>query len=148
MKLLLDTNVLIDYFVRREPFFKGWTALRTAEAFSDVELWVSAKSYTDIFYVAHRAVNSKALQNAFEESMAFFKICSLTSEDIRHATEMAWDDFEDCLMYVAAEKVKADCLVTRDKAGFIRAKIPTKSVEETLVFLHKEHGLSFEALSL
>ena len=50
MRVLLDTCVLFDIIARRMPFEESLKLLMP-HSFGDLELWVSAKSYTDIFYV-------------------------------------------------------------------------------------------------
>lgn len=127
MRLLLDTNLLVDYFARREPFFHAWVTLRCAGGFNDVELWASAKSFTDVFYIVSKACPSAAVQAAFLESLSFLHVCSIDGADIATAAQRAWPDFEDCLISVAAEKIGADFILTRDKAGFYLSKIPSST---------------------
>ncbi|NHM16069.1 hypothetical protein GMI69_05250 [Eggerthellaceae bacterium zg-887] len=44
MKLFLDTNALLDYYVRREPYFESLVAIRIAQVFGDVELWAEMEA--------------------------------------------------------------------------------------------------------
>ena len=146
MKLLLDTNVLIGYYLRRQPYFGSVSKLLMARIFNDVQLWSSAKSYTDIFYVASRHVDPQKLQRAFLKSFELIDVCSIDSDDIKHSAELDWGDFEDCLISVAAEKVKADAIVTRDPKGFEKASMSVFSPDQVLDMLEKERGLSYCAV--
>jgi predicted nucleic acid-binding protein len=141
MKLLLDTNVLIDYFGQREPYGAVAKQLAIIEAFGDAELWVSAKSYTDVFYVLKKYIDPKRLQEVFAQSLKIFSLCSLEKNDIALACEQQWPDFEDALIDLAAQKVKADYLITRDE-GFALAKTPTLTPDQ-LVLKFKEKGFSY-----
>lgn len=123
-RVLLDTNVLIDYFGRREPFFEACAALRAAAFFGSIELWASARSFTDVFYVLSKLVPAAALQRAFLESLGFLNIVSVDEDALQRACERAWPDFEDCLVALAAEDVGASWLVTRDECGFAQAGVP------------------------
>ena len=51
MKLLLDTNVLVDYFGARRPFCDQWELINALQMTGYAELWASAESYTDAFYL-------------------------------------------------------------------------------------------------
>ena len=51
MNLLLDTNVIIDYLGRKEPFFDSAMKIVAAGFFGDATLWMSAGSAKDAFYV-------------------------------------------------------------------------------------------------
>ena len=51
MKLLIDTNVLLDVFLCREQFVADAKKLFIMKQFRDAELWIAAQSYTDLYYV-------------------------------------------------------------------------------------------------
>lgn len=148
MRLLLDTCVLIDYFGRREPFFTDVVSLRVAAACGDVELWASAKSFTDVFYVLRRlGAPSADIQRAFAESASFLHIASIDGEDISAAAALAWDDFEDCLVSLAAVSVAADAIITRDVAGFESSRIPVATPAEWLAD-RREEGVLYAVLDV
>ena len=142
-KVLLDTNVLIDYYARRESFWRVWWKLRLAHAFGDVELWASAKSFTDVFFVLAKAVGSAELQRAFAESMAFLKLCAVDGRDVVEAAHREWPDFEACLVSIAAENVGADFILSRDAHGFERSTVPACSPQKFFTWMEAERGLSY-----
>ena len=148
MRLLLDTNVLIDYFSRREPYLQDWLTLLVIQDFGDVELWASAKSFTDVFYLVKKEAGSARLQQMFLESLGFLHVCSIGPVDIEEAAKAAWDDFEDCLIDVAARKVKASFIITRDSGGFSKAHAPALSPRQFIEWLEAEKGLSYEPLDI
>ncbi len=148
MRLLLDTNLLIDYFARREPFFAAWKRLRSAAWFRDVELWASAKSFTDVFYVLAKAIPSADLQKAFLESLSFLHVCSIDENDVASAAKAAWPDFEDCLIAVAARKIGAAFVLTRDVAGFARSSVPARHPDDFFAWLKETRHIAYEDFEL
>lgn len=148
MRLLLDTNILIDYYTVRMPYFEELTGLVVAREFGDIEIWASGKSYTDIFYVARKRFDEHELQRAFLDSFEMIDLCSIEPEDIKLAAELSWDDFEDCLIFVAAQKIKADAIVTRDVGGFSHSSIPAVCPLEALKLIEEEEGFVYEELDL
>ena len=58
MKLLIDTNVLLDIFLCREQFVADAKKLFIMKQFRDAELWIAAQSYTDLNYVGAKAHGS------------------------------------------------------------------------------------------
>lgn len=148
MRLLLDTNLLIDYFARREPFFTAWKRLRSAAWFRDVELWASAKSFTDVFYVLVKAIPSADLQGAFLESLSFLHVCSIDEDDIAQAAKAAWPDFEDCLVTVTAQKIGAMFILTRDVAGFSRSSVPARRPDDFFAWLKETRRIAYEDFEL
>ena len=146
MRLLLDTNVLIDYFGKRDPYYQDCVKLLVMEAVRDVELWSSAKSYTDVFYALRRAAPADRLQRAFAASFDRIRPCSIDEEALRTAARREWDDFEDCLVAVCAERVQADYLVTRDKAGFAKSKVPAISPRDFLAMVERDFGMAYDVI--
>lgn len=148
MKLLLDTCVLIDYFGRREPFFEACNSLRIAEWYGELELWASAKSFADVFYVLSRHVPSADIQRAFFASSSFLHIASIDGNDIMCAAQEGWDDFEDCLVARAARKIDADWIITRDVDGFVRSRIPVMTPASVAEWLRGERHRAYAGVSI
>ena len=132
MKLLVDTNVLLDFYQKRQPFSEDWKSILLLHIVGDVELWASAKSFTDIHYVASKQVGTRAIQQAFLESFSFLNVCSLDGNDIKKAAQLEWHDFEDCVIYQAALKTKADYILTRNTRDFEQTKIPAITPHDLL----------------
>ena len=148
MKLLIDTNVLIDYLGRKEPFFAAAQKVVIAGLFGDAQLWVPAQSAVDAFYVLSRYVNSAELQRAIAKALTVVKPVSLTGEDIERVTRLEWDDMEDGLVAHAAEKVGADYLLTRDAKGFARSSVPVVSPDEWLAIMQRDYHLVYDEVLL
>lgn len=148
MRLLLDTNVLIDLYTRRPPQGDVAQKLLIMEQFGDVELWASAKSFTDLFYVLSKTYSSERIHGAFRESFRWLSLCGIEPDDIKLATERQWDDFEDCLVALCAEKVKADYLLTRDARGFMKSAVPTLSPKEFFELIEGEYGIVYDTIDL
>ncbi len=148
MRVLIDTNALIDYFGRREPYFSVWTQLNAMQILGDLEMWVAPQSYTDAFYILSKHVDSEALQAAFMESLGFLNVCKVGHEEVLETCRRSWADYEDCLISLCAENIKADHLLTQDVNGFKRAKIPICTPEQFIQTVEKEYGLVYDTVSL
>ncbi len=144
MRVLLDTCVLFDILARRMSFEESLKLLMP-HSFGDLELWVSAKSYTDIFYVMKKQAASAEIQKAFRKSYKQFNICSVDKETLERAAELSWPDFEDCLISVCAEKIGADAIITRDEKGFVLSTVGACSPAEVMQLL-RDHGIQYEEI--
>lgn len=146
MRAFLDTNVLIDLLTERPPEGVEAVKLLAMQELGDVELWASAKSFTDMFYVMREENPSEVVQQAFIDSLEYLQVCELGCEDIRAAAERKWTDFEDCLIDVCAEKIRADVLLTRDKDGFKQSRLKTASPKQMFLWLEEEMRLTYEVI--
>jgi predicted nucleic acid-binding protein len=148
MDLLLDTNVMIDYFAAREPYYEQMKQLKAMAYFGEVKLWGSSNSFTDVFYVMNKANDTKTVQKAFLASKDYLSICSVNGEDVYQTCEQGWADFEDCLVAVCADKIKADFIITRDISGFKLSKIPSLTPGDFLEMIREKRGISYAELPL
>lgn len=146
MRAFLDTNVLIDLLTERPPEGVEAVKLLAMQELGDVELWASAKSFTDMFCVMRKENPSEVVQQAFIDSLEYLQVCELGCEDIRAAAERKWTDFEDCLIDVCAEKIRADVLLTRDKDGFKQSRLKTASPKQMFLWLEEEMRLTYEVI--
>lgn len=140
MNLLLDTNILIDYMGRKPPFCEAAQNVMAAGFFGDAKLWAPASSMKDIFHVLSRYMHSEDLQRLFCELCKVVSLVGLTQEDVVRAARLEWEDFEDCLVAMCAEKVKADYIITRDADGFSRSSVPPMHPKEWLRIMQDTHN--------
>ena len=147
MNLLFDTNVLIDYLGRKEPFFANAERIVAAGFFGDATLWMAAQSPKDAFYVLERYIDPQRIQQALLKAYEIITPVALTTDDLATAARLQWDDYEDCLVALAAQKARADYLITRDAKGFERSMVPALSPTEWLV-LRERDGIIYDAVDL
>lgn len=146
MRLLADTNVLLDYLLRRPGHSEEIRDLFVMDFCGDAEIWASAKSLTDIFSVARRAIGSEATQRNMLAMLERLQAVAIDGDDVRASAEACWPDFEGCLIARAADKVKADYIVTRNKAGFAAATVPAASPREVLDAVAEKTGHHYAEL--
>ena len=143
MRALLDTNIVYDILCKRPFDEEGLLNMKVMHAFDDVELWVSAKSYTDLFYLMRQELDGETAQELLEDTLEWLEVCSIDKDDIEMALKARWRDFEDCLVDICAQKVKADYLVTRDVKGFSKSRIPHGSASEFMNFVFEKTGMRY-----
>lgn len=146
MKVLLDTNILIDYWCRRQPFFNDAVKLRVAEFFNDIELWSSGQTFTDAEYILSRIGCSFEVRTILRESLRFLNIAMPVVTDLEEGLTADWEDLEDFLIAKCAERIKADYILTRDKTGFIQSKIPVLEPKEFLLLLKDKYDCEYDVV--
>ena len=147
MRLFLDTNVLIDYYSRRSPFYEDAVGLRIAAFFGDVDLWVCAQSLTDAEYILRRAIPISTLRSMMSASLEFLSVATPLADQLASGLESGWPDLEDYLIACCARNARADYLVTRDTNGFGNSPVPVLTPHEALRMLADE-GIVYEEIAL
>ena len=119
LNLLIDSNVVLDMFLEREPFVdmsRQAIALSTKYA---VKSFISASSVTDIYYLAYKSLkNHQRVREQFQKLFKFVGVVAVTSENIHAAFALDWKDFEDSVQYAVAVSNNFDGIVTRNMQGF------------------------------
>jgi predicted nucleic acid-binding protein len=124
MRVLLDTNVILDVLLQREPWRQASDAVWDAVDNEALTGFLSASTLTDIFYVAARARGPEFGVAAVQLCMATFEIASVGRQLLEHALAMEGHDFEDNVQVAVATLLSVDAIVTRDSVGFAHARIP------------------------
>lgn len=131
MKVLLDTNIVLDYLGANQGFTEeAEKVFDLAAKRKDIKL-VSSSAITDILYVLRRAVKDREIvRRKYESLREKIRILSVTEKDIDTAFARDWKDFEDAVQYTVAESNGVDCIITRNKGDFEEDTIPCYSPQE------------------
>ncbi len=125
MRILIDTNVILDILQKREPFFAdSYRALRKAIE-DDAECLLCASAVTDIFYMLRKALGSaQKAKEQIERLAQLVSFADVQGMDIHAALMRAMPDFEDAVVDVVAERNGAGCILTRNIRDFAGSVVP------------------------
>jgi predicted nucleic acid-binding protein len=122
MKVLIDTNVVLDAIANREPF--RLYAQKIIELILDnkIEGYITSNSITDIHYIARKHLARNDLSNTMRSLFAIFSIIDVLGMDCYKALDFPLDDYEDALLVVCSNRMNIDCIITRDEEFLDKAK--------------------------
>lgn len=141
MRLLIDTNIFVDCLGERESFADKATLLMVAGKVGEFELWMSSSQITDLVYILSNG-GKKALMSrviaAVDGLLDFVNVFATSKAEIRAALASGWDDPEDALLHIIAQKLEARAIITRNGADFAQSLIPVRSAQEFFDDLESE----------
>ncbi len=125
MKILLDTNAILDYMLKREPNYEDCKdIIRRADLDDDYEI-VSASAITDIHYITKRQLrDTYDVQDAISDLLKIVHVGTVTEDNIRTALRLRWKDFEDAVQYAVAIDNGVDVIITSNIEDFEEVQIP------------------------
>lgn len=125
MRVLIDTNVILDILQKREPFFTdSYLALRRALE-NDAECLISASAATDIFYALRKSLGSAQQAKEHIDQLAqVVSFADVQGMDIHTALMRAMPDFEDAVVDAVAERSGASYILTRNIKDFTGSVVP------------------------
>lgn len=135
MKLLVDTNVVLDVLLARRPFVD-----EAAELFSVVEAgrasgFLGATTVTTVFYLAAKSLGQARARDHVRDLLTLFAVAPVTQLVLTTALRSGVGDYEDAVLAEAARAAGVDALVTRNQRDFRRAAIRVLSAREALQLL-------------
>ena len=115
MKVLVDTNVLLDYFLTRKPFFEAANKVFLSCLFT-LQGYIASHTFVDLFYQMHERSGKSVeyCRNTFLKLCQIFEVCSIDKQRIIDASQnLEFNDFEDSLQNACASYSGVDYIITR-----------------------------------
>lgn len=139
MKILLDTNIVLDVLMDRMPF-----ADSAVELFSKVEDgtiigYLCGTTITTVYYLAAKAVGAARTRKELGKLLTIFEIAPVNRQVLESALAAGFADFEDAVIHEAARHAGADAIVTRDRKDYKKSRIAVYTSEEMAKIL-AAHG--------
>ncbi len=132
LKVLIDTNVIIDHLTNREPFCEfSEKVIRLCEN-KKIRGYITASSATDIYYILRKYVGREKGIEFLRLLVSIIDVIEVTKSDILKAMEINISDYEDALLSCCASKIKADYIITRNAKDFLNSNVNSISPKELL----------------
>lgn len=135
MKVLIDTNVILDLLLDRPPFSEDATRLLSALERQGAEIFIPATSITTIYYIARKFTTRHKTRKQLSALLSSYSIAGIDGPILERALGLSCDDYEDAVIMEAASTVGADAIITRDAKGFRAASISVFSPRDFLTLL-------------
>lgn len=122
-KLYLDSNIILDFLLNRQPFAEAASDLLIAAEQGKVTLLVSSLTFITAHYVVSKATGKTAATVALASLFIRISTVAVDASVISQALQSGMPDFEDAVQLFIALAAGADAIVTRDPRGF-----PTQAI--------------------
>lgn len=131
IKILVDTNVVLDLLAKREPFYKSTATIFSLADKNKIKLSISSLTIANTNYVLSRLKTTAESREILRRFRILVRIVSLNDKIIDLAlNDSNFNDFEDGLQHYSAIENNSDIILTRDLKGFKGSKIPVMAPEE------------------
>lgn len=131
--ILVDVNVFMDVFYRREPYFAASAALIDRVAQRRRSACIAAHGLTNLHYLVQRYINREAARTTVDWVLRTFEIAAVGPKELTRAHALNWSDFEDAVVAAAAESAGCKAIVTRNAKDFRGSPVPAMPPEELVI---------------
>jgi predicted nucleic acid-binding protein len=115
VKILLDTNVVLDHILSREPYNKSAEKIFDMISREKIEAAVTANCITDIYFIVSKRLGDALARVALRNLLNILIVISVDGNDCVSALNLPMSDFEDAVVVVCAKKVDIDFIISNDK---------------------------------
>lgn len=135
MKVILDTNVVLDVLLARQPFALAAAKIFALAEQSRIQAWVCATTVTTIDYLLSQSLSRKKAREAIRRLLAILDVALVNRSVLERALASPMQDFEDAVLAEAGALAGVRIIVTRNTRDFSRASLSALTPHEFLVQL-------------
>lgn len=133
MIVLLDTDVLIDIALNREPHFDDSAKILDLIESGFPKAFIAWHSIANFYYITEEQSKKKNSVQFIRELLQFINVAPTATKDAIFAANLSFPDFEDALQVTAAKACNAEYIITRNikhyKSSPVQAKTPSQFLE-------------------
>lgn len=135
LRVLFDTNVVLDVLLRREPFVELAARLWDAADAGTLVGIVPATAVKTVSYIVSNAYDAAQARSDVGAVLATFEVAAVGRTELAGALASAFKDYEDGAVHAAAVSARCDAIVTRNGRDFAAATVPVYTPGELLAAL-------------
>ena len=135
MRVLLDTDVVLDVILARVPFDAAAAQLLDLCEQGSFEAYVSGITPINIFYIARKGRSSADLRQVIGQLLQKVRVCPLDHSMLTAALTMPFADYEDAAQHACAVAAGLDAIVTRNLDDYKNASLPVFAPADFLTHL-------------
>ncbi len=121
-KILLDTNVVLDFVLKREPFYENAQTILNEITEGNIQGYITASMVTDIFYLLQKTNGKIFACDTLTDLLIILDVLTVYGEDVYSVLRSGWDDFEDALQAQVAVRSDIDVIITRNIKDYKNAQ--------------------------
>ena len=130
MKILFDTNVILDVLLNRAPFVEMSANLVSSVENNIIEGYLCATTITTLDYLISKSRNREIAKIEIQKILTLFQIAEVNSTVLSMSINSAFTDFEDAVQYFSGTCCNVDGLVTRNTKDYKQATLPIYTPDE------------------
>lgn len=142
MRALLDTDVILDLLLAREPFRAAARAVWEAHQRGEFNAFVSPVTPVNVFYIARKLKGREEAYRLVGQVLASLRVCPLDDAALQAALALPFDDYEDAVQHACASARGLDAIVTRNLVDYAHASLPVYAPADFLARLAQDQDRS------
>jgi len=123
-KVLLDTDVLMDFLFNRKPFSDYATQILNLCAENQLDGYTTPVIISNVYYLLRKTAQHQVVVDKIKQLLQIVEIINIDKNSVIHALNSDFRDFEDALQnFSAIEYGKISIILTRNVKDFKHSKL-------------------------
>lgn len=123
MKVLIDTNIILDVLCGRQEFLEAAQKIFKLCEVKKIDGYISALSVPNIVYIMRKELDTEKIKTVLERLFLIFSVADLKAEDLKKAADLNFHDYEDALQSICASRIGAKYIITRNIKDFADSRV-------------------------
>ena len=132
MRVIVDTNIVLDVLLSREPFVGAGSEVFALVEKSSVEASLCATTVTTVDYLLTQSLPRDEARRALRALLSLFEVAPVNRAVLDGALGSRIEDFEDAVLEQAGLLVGAEAIITRNTKDVRRSSIKALDPTELL----------------
>ena len=133
MRVLVDTNVVIDYISNRDPYAEDAYRIFELCVNKTITGCVAAHTIINLFYILRKELSVGERKSTIKKICRVFTVVGIDMAKITSALDNdSFSDFEDCLQSECAKEFNTECIITRNIKDYVGSNIRAVEPKEFL----------------
>ena len=134
--IFLDSDVIIDWLLVRDPFYKDSKSLFEWIDSGKLKAFTSTLICSHVYYFASKANGHKMGLQSVRNVMRLVFPLAVSYDQLNQALDSQFSDFEDAIQYCTAlTEPRITAIVTRNAKDFPQSRLPVYSPAQYLDLL-------------
>jgi predicted nucleic acid-binding protein len=116
--IFLDTDILLDVFAERHPFYKNAARVLTLIEKRHITGCTSSLIFANLYYIIRKLRSREAAVTHLRKLQALVTVLAVDERSIHFALNSAFADFEDAIQYYTAKQHHIKYLITRNTKDY------------------------------
>ncbi len=126
MRVMIDTNVILDIWLVREPFWKDSAALLAKAEKKEIEGWICPTTITTLHYLGRKVLGEQKTRDLLESLLQICSVGNMSAKTFKTALSSEIKDFEDAVIEAVSLGSNIDVIATRNIKDFKKSEVPAQ----------------------
>ena len=132
-KVFIDTDIILDVALAREPFFSSSKTILAMAENNIIIGNISSNCVANIYYILRKSGGDNKARKFILNIVKYITVIAIDHQNVLEALKSKFSDFEDALQHSSAVENRCEYIITRNNEDYKSSKIKVLLPEEFIV---------------